>query len=156
MTDIKIRRATKDDVNDLSTLAMRSKAYWGYSKEYMDEFKHELTIKPEWIEKNPTFIAESRGTMVGFAGLTSTDKPDTGEVYFLFIAPECIGFGYGSDLWKRCLEESKKLGWTSLMIHSDPNAEEFYLKMGAVKIGEKPYPSIPGRVSPLLKFEMSQ
>lgn len=156
MNDIKIRRATPEDAADLTTLAMRSKAHWGYSKEYMDEFRHELTIKPEWLSQNPTFIAESRGVMVGFAGLTKTDKPDIGELYFMFIAPECIGFGYGSDLWKHCLEESKKLNWRSLMIHSDPNAEEFYLKMGAVKVCEKPYPSIPGRISPLLKYEMTQ
>ncbi len=152
--DLTIRKAYSTDAPFLTSLAMRSKAHWGYSPEYMNAFRPELTIQQDWILKHPTFVAESAGHLVGFAGLLQTDEKNTGELYFLFIAPECIGFGYGKNLWDRCLEESRKLEWSSLVIHSDPNAEAFYLKMGAVRIGEKAYPSIPGRMSPLLKFNL--
>jgi len=152
--ELLIRKAYSTDAPLLTSLAMRSKAHWGYSVEYMNAFRPELQIKSEWILSNPTFVAISHGHIVGFAGLLQTDDPHTGELYYLFITPECIGFGYGKNLWDRCLEECKNLKWTSLVIHSDPNAEAFYKKLGAVRIGEKPYPSIPGRMSPLLKYEI--
>jgi len=37
------------------------------------------------------------------------------------------------------------------MIDADPNAEGFYLKMGAERVGESPSGSIPGRMLPLLQ-----
>jgi hypothetical protein len=39
-----------------------------------------------------------------------------------------------------------------LLILSDPFAEAFYARLGAVRIGEGPSDAIPGRLLPLLEY----
>jgi len=39
--DIVIRNARQDEATELSGLAMRAKAYWGYSHEFMDACPHQ-------------------------------------------------------------------------------------------------------------------
>jgi len=43
-------------------------------------------------------------------------------------------------------------GFLALAIHSDPNAESFYLSHGATRTGDTPSGSIPGRILPLLRL----
>ena len=46
-------------------------------------------------------------------------------------------------------------GFHTLHIHSDPFAEGFYLRNGAIRIGETPSGSIPGRLLPLLRLDLA-
>ncbi len=41
-----------------------------------------------------------------------------------------------------------------LSIQSDPHAEGFYLRLGARRTGEAPSQSIPGRLLPMLEFDL--
>ena len=49
------------------------------------------------------------------------------------------GQGIGAALWEHAMERATALGATLLEIEADPNAEGFYLKMGATTIGEVAY-----------------
>ncbi|GFD80204.1 hypothetical protein KUL118_30660 [Tenacibaculum sp. KUL118] len=42
-----IVKAQIQDANLLTEIAISSKAYWGYSKEQMEEWKNDLTVSPK-------------------------------------------------------------------------------------------------------------
>ena len=63
-----------------------------------------------------------------------------------------IGSGVGAALMTHATAEAKRHGATTLRIESDPNAEAFYLRMGAKRVGEVPSGTEPGRLLPLLQL----
>jgi len=66
--------------------------------------------------------------------------------------------GVGRALLEHALQTACALGYRFMDFESDPNAEGFYRKMGAVRIGERPTP-ISGqseRVLPKMRFELKE
>jgi hypothetical protein len=61
------------------------------------------------------------------------------------------GTGAGRRLFEHASRTASELGFTQLSIEADPNAEGFYLAMGATRLGERRSPS--GRSLPLLVVE---
>jgi len=47
---IKIRDAVPNEAEHLSDIAMRSKAYWGYSDAFLEKCRDELSVQPFDIE----------------------------------------------------------------------------------------------------------
>ncbi|NIQ29145.1 MAG: GNAT family N-acetyltransferase, partial [Acidobacteria bacterium] len=52
------------------------------------------------------------------------------------------------------VNRARSLGYERLLVQSDPNAEGFYLRLGAERIGEVPSRVQPGRLLPLLLFPL--
>ena len=46
-----------------------------------------------------------------------------------------MGRGVGRSLFLHALERTRALGFRALEIESDPNAEGFYLRLGAHRVG---------------------
>ena len=64
----KIRKAKNNETKVLTELAMESKAYWGYSDEFMHNCREELSIRKNKII-NPLFhyqVAEEYNQILGF------------------------------------------------------------------------------------------
>lgn len=141
-----IRRATNEDSNTISELAYRSKAYWGYSKEFLDKCKDELTVTVPYMEMNPVYVLEKNNKILAFYSITLNEK----KLEALFIDPEHIGKGLGKLLWLDLLSKAKQLNIEEFTFDSDPNAEAFYVKMGAKRIGETPSTVFPDRRLPLM------
>ncbi|MCY9513041.1 GNAT family N-acetyltransferase [Paenibacillus apiarius] len=141
-----IRRATNEDSNTLSELAYRSKAYWGYSKEFLDKCKDDLTVTVPYMEMNPVYVLEKNNKIIAFYSITLNEK----KLEALFIDPEHIGKGLGKLLWLDLLSKAKQLNIEEFTFDSDPNAEAFYVKMGAKRIGETPSTVFPDRRLPLM------
>ena len=57
-----IRQATVQEASILSTLAFRSKQFWGYNSEFMEASRLDLTIGSEFIATNPVFLFEDAET----------------------------------------------------------------------------------------------
>jgi hypothetical protein len=53
------------------------------------------------------------------------------------------------------MDVAHSLGVRCVRIQADSFAEPFYLRQGAVRIGEAPSDAIPGRKLPLLCFELA-
>lgn len=145
-----ISKATIDEAGYLSELSFRSKAYWGYSEAFMEACREDLTILPEDILASIIFVLENEKVIKGFVGLEIED--DSCLLSNLFIDPNEIGKGYGRQLWQHMLEVAKGLNAHSILIHSDPYAEDFYLAMGARRIGEIESTVFEGRKLPLLEI----
>ncbi|MDU5144025.1 MAG: GNAT family N-acetyltransferase [Paenibacillus dendritiformis] len=145
-----IRKATPDEAGNLSGLAFRSKAYWGYSDDFMEACRDDLTISPERIASSLIYVVEEDCRMKGFVGL----EIENGECLLtdLFIEPDAIGKGYGRALLQYIIEKAKDLGIHAVTLHSDPHAENFYLRMGARRIGDIESTVFPGRKLPLLEI----
>jgi N-acetylglutamate synthase-like GNAT family acetyltransferase len=145
-----IRRARADEADDLTALALRSKAFWGYDAAFMAACVPALTLSSERIAAEPFFVLEAGGQVIGYAGLR-IDGADA-ELTNLFVDPWAIGRGYGGQLWQHAIKLARALGATRLRIESDPFAEAFYRAMGAERIGETPSDAIPDRMLPLLRY----
>jgi GNAT superfamily N-acetyltransferase len=133
-------------------MALRSKAHWGYESEFLEACRQELTLTPELIDAEQVYLIEDGGRPVGFYTLVKWAADI--ELGHFFVDPPSIGRGVGRALWDDALERAAELGYARLLIQSDPNAEGFYLKLGAERIGEVPSAVWPGRKLPLLVYPL--
>lgn len=152
---MEIRAAQPEEAGALSELALRSKAHWGYSEEFMTACRNELTYTPEQVAAGGFHVLEDGGEVRGFYALTKI-SPTALELEAMFVEPDCIGRGYGRALMEHALEQASHTEHIErLVIQSDPNAAQFYERAGARKIGERASGSIEGRLLPLYDIELA-
>jgi N-acetylglutamate synthase-like GNAT family acetyltransferase len=147
-----VRRALPGEAVNLSALALRSKAFWGYDAAFIEACRAPLTVAPEAIAKCPFYVLDEGGTITGFYGLTG--QPPRGEIEFLFVEPESVRSGRGRRLAQHFLALARSLGFQEMDVSADPYAEAFYVAMGAVRIAEVPSDAIPNRLIPRLRFSL--
>ncbi len=143
----------KNEAQNLSNLAARSKAHWPYETEYLALAKSVTHVFPEDIQNWPHIVASDGQTLYGFAAICEAQREKMLD--HLWVEPKYIGNGFGCSLFYRAIEEAKKLKWKSFTITSDPYAEPFYRKMGAVRIGERESKIKAGFFLPLLEFTIT-
>jgi GNAT superfamily N-acetyltransferase len=163
---LSLRPGTCHEAQQLTELALRSKGWWGYSESFLQTCRAELTLSPQTAEQ--TTVAQVDGHPAGFY-LLSPIPPGSplappfgagsqvtasshGSLDMLFVDPEFIGTGVGRVLAEDARRVAGAHGWTHLLIESDPQAVEFYRRLGAEQIGERLSASIPGRSLPLLEL----
>lgn len=149
---MQIRRARPNEASELSGLAFRSKAFWGYDEAFLDASRPDLTVGEDLLRSGQVFVAEKAGTIAGFASLTG--DPPRVEVAHLFVDPACIAGGVGRHLFEHVVAEARRRGAVELVVESDPNAEGFYRAMGAVRVGTVPSIVDPDRQLPLLRLTL--
>ena len=145
-----IRRARPSESEELSALAASAKALWGYSVQQLALWSGALRISPESIVSEPTFVAEEHARLVGVAQLDTSSCPWAVEC--LWIHPSAVRRGVGSLLVRHLMGYARANGQSELRVDSDPNAEAFYLRLGARRVGEvaAPIEGQPNRARPLL------
>jgi predicted N-acetyltransferase YhbS len=148
-----VRPARPDEAEALTALAMRSKAHWGYDAAFMELAASDLRIQPEAIEGAAAFVAENGATMVGFYILADVDGMPT--LRDLWVDPPAIGTGVGARLWTHMLVQAQRLGYSTVRVTSEPNAEGFYVKMGARRIGSVESSVEKGRMLPLMEVAVA-
>lgn len=146
---IAIRPARSEESQLLSELAFRSKAYWGYSPEFMAACRAELSVSEADIAspRRHYVLAESDGNILGYYALERLSAIEY-ELEALFVEPQHIGQGIGRQLIEHAKSYARGIGARSLLIQGDPNAERFYIAAGGCRIGERESGSIPGRCLP--------
>ncbi|MCC9306354.1 GNAT family N-acetyltransferase [Kitasatospora sp. RB6PN24] len=149
---IRVRPARPTEAAELTALVLRSKRHWGYDEAFMAAVRAELTVTPGQLVPGRALVADRDGVLLGFGRLAGT-APE-GELEMLFVEPTVIGQGVGKRLYHQLLELARSAGFTSLTIDADPNAADFYTAQGAVRTGETPSGSIPGRMLPLLTVRL--
>ena len=121
-----LRPAVATDAPALSELAMDSKASWGYSADFMEACREELTITDRRIDDEMMTVAESEdGVVVGFVSVTidgaSADLAD------LFVAPQAQSAGVGRALWESACRDAIDAGCRLMTVEADPNAVDWYV-----------------------------
>lgn len=150
---IVIQRAKPEQAGELTALTIASKRHWNYPETWIQIWLPSLTITPDYIRENETWVAMKCQTCVAYYSLKHEGK----DLWLdnLWVLPEFIGKGMGRDLFQHALEKSRALGATTLRIESDPNAQSFYEKMGARKVVER-QTEVDGqpRALPVMEIEL--
>lgn len=132
----------------LRDILITSKGYWGYSQEQLEEWRSNLKFGEEYIARNTVKLIFKDKEVIGFFTIV---KGDNEELDHLWLLPKFIGKGYGNLVFEQILFECNALGVSSFYIISDPDAEGFYIKKGASKIGEV-YSEPQNRMLPKLRI----
>lgn len=129
---------------------IKSKGYWGYSQKQLEEWRSNLRFEEEYITRNTVKLILKDNEVIGFFAIV---KGDSDELDHLWLLPNAIGKGYGNLVFEQIISECNTLELSTFYIISDPDAEGFYLKKGAIKVGEE-YSEAQKRMLPKLKFSM--
>jgi GNAT superfamily N-acetyltransferase len=148
-----LRPVRTDELAELSELCLRSKAVWGYDQAFMDACRAELTLSAADIRESELQVAERDGKVLGVAQV-SVEGADA-DLEKLFVEPELLRSGAGRALFDWAVEAARSRGATTLTIEADPDAAPFYRRMGARDDGAAPSGSIPGRMLPRLRFDLT-
>jgi GNAT superfamily N-acetyltransferase len=152
---VKIRRAQESDAAELTRIAHESKRHWGYPERWIELWRADLTISPDFIAAHEVYLAEDGGEALGCYALVAGTPSWTLEHFW--IRPAAMGKGLGRRLFEHARAVAAGAGASVLEIDADPNAEPFYLRMGALRVGEV-HSEIEGqpRARPLLHLPLQK
>jgi len=146
---IRIRRARAADAAALTRIAHAAKRHWGYSASLLRRWRADLSVSPETIAAAPVYCAARGAALLGFYALSG--RRDRRALEHMWVRPAAMGRGVGRRLFRHLNRLLRRERVARLRIASDPHAEGFYRRMGAVRIGS--VASTPrGRRLPLLVF----
>jgi GNAT superfamily N-acetyltransferase len=149
---IELRRAIPIDSIVITNITIAAKRHWNYPEKWIQHWLSALTISPDYIEENEVWMAVVDDTPAAYYSF----KQEDGDLWLdnLFVLPEYMGQGIGRKLFQHALEGSRIRGASILKIEADPNAQSFYEKMGARKVGEQHHPEMDGqpRILPVMEI----
>jgi GNAT superfamily N-acetyltransferase len=151
--DSVIRLARPGEAGALSALALRSKAHWGYDADFLAACRDDLTLSAKDVATSAVYVCDGLSAPLGFYRLVLQDD-GVAELDALFVEPAAMGQGVGKRLWQHAVSTADRLGCLEIVLQSDPQAEGFYLAMGAQRAGESESTAMPGRMLPLMRFRL--
>ncbi|MFF2861168.1 GNAT family N-acetyltransferase [Streptomyces rubiginosohelvolus] len=98
----------------LTELALRSKAHWKYSPEFLASCREELTLRDTELAGRRAAVAERDGSVVGFTTLEG--EPPRGVLGMMFVDPCAIGQGIGRLMFDHTVEAARVLGFKQLSL----------------------------------------
>jgi GNAT superfamily N-acetyltransferase len=146
-----IRPARIEDLQQITRLALRSKAAWGYSAEFMEACRQELTIREEQLAE--VFVLVQDHAPIGFYSLRRLTAERV-ELGHLFVEPRAMRRGFGTTLLRDAVARGRDFGHRILVIQGDPYAAPFYRAVGARQVGARESDSVPGRMLPLFELNL--
>jgi GNAT superfamily N-acetyltransferase len=149
-----LRRARPDEAARITAMVMRSKSSWGYSESFMELVAPDMTITPADIVADQVEVLDVDGAIVGMLRLQRHD--DHAWLQDLFVDPSVMGRGLGRRLFQHAASCAREWGYRELRFESDPNAESFYLRLGAERIGAAPSSLVPGRELPQMRYQLER
>jgi GNAT superfamily N-acetyltransferase len=132
--ELLILPAQPGQADALTEIAIAAKRHWNYPERWIQIWSPVLTISAGYISANETWVAVVEGKLAAWYSL----KSDAGDLWLdnLWVSPGYMGKGIGGELFSHALERSRMRGANILKIEADPNAESFYTRMGARRVGE--------------------
>jgi GNAT superfamily N-acetyltransferase len=148
---LRLRSALPDDAPRLTEIAFAAKRYWGYPERWIALWREQLIITQDYVRNHQVVLAEVDSGAAGFYALTISDSK--ADLDYLWVDPPHIGQGIGRALVEHACRTASSLGAARMELIADPNAEGFYRRMGADKIGESVY-ELEGQVRRLPLMEI--
>ena len=147
---MKVARARSENAEALTSIATAAKRHWGYPEGWICRWKDVLTVTADYIQFNPTFVALVDGKIVGFYALRF--QAAEAQLDHLWVLPATMRRGIGRTLFEHAERTAREAGAVNLKVESDPHAEGFYRRMGAVVYGQQAAPTDgQARFLPLLQ-----
>lgn len=148
-----IVRARSEHARELTVIAHAAKRHWSYPERWIELWHDMLTVTPEYVQQELVFaamavtpaVAEPQPIqtdaqhprvpgILGFYALGQRNCYCTLE--HLWVHPAWIGQGVGRALFQDAVLRAATLKAKAVIIESDPNAEGFYRRMGARRVGQ--------------------
>lgn len=145
-----IQKAIPEDNIRLTEITKKSKAYWGYCEEQISIWSNNLTVTIDYIEKNDVFNLIEENKIIGYYSYIKQENKQV-KLDNLFLLPEYIGKGFGTYLMNDFLQRMRDEKYQKITLDSEPNAEQFYQKLGFKKVGEFET-SIKNRFMPIMEM----
>lgn len=140
-----------DQAAELTEIAHAAKRHWGYPEHYIEAWRVSLTIPPDMIATHAVWCLRSADAVAGFFVLIRVGA--SMELEHMWVRPEFIGAGIGRRLMEHALALAREAGVQRIDITSDPNAEGFYSRLGARRVG-RVFAPVVGIVRHLPRMEM--
>ncbi len=142
------RKATITELDKLNQFLRDSKGVWGYSDSFLDDFIKKFGLTENHLQTNEVMMFEENSQLKAIFSFSY--KSDEAKLDDFFVAPALIRQGLGKLMWQAVLEYACAKNWPSFILISDPNAQGFYEKMGAVKIAD--HETFSGRFVPVMRY----
>ena len=135
----------EDDLLEISSVYERS---WKYAyrgiipDSYLDSIPEGRWANRITREGMNNLVMTENGVIIGTAGFCRSRWEKFGgfgEIVSIYLLPEYIGRGYGSLLFRRCIEELRSLGFKDLLLwvlEDNARARRFYEREGFRPAGE--------------------
>ncbi len=121
---VTVQRATPKQAARLTQIAHTAKSYWGYPSHWIELWRNQLTITPDFVQNNEVYAAiDADGVVLGFYALGGAGETRTLE--HLWVQPSSFGAGVGRLLFEHAMARARELGAHAVEIESDPHAEGF-------------------------------
>ncbi len=130
----RICRAQAADAERLTELAHAAKRHWGYPAKWIRLWRDDLSVSTSFIRRHPVFCAVRERRVIGFYALSR--RSARFELEHMWVHPDHMGAGVGRRLFRHALRTARAEQGKILRIASDPNAEGFYRRLGARRVGE--------------------
>lgn len=149
---MEIIKAEITDHEILTEITKKSKAYWGFSEDILNEWKPLLTVTKDYIQKNNVFKRVDSEKVIGYYSYFSADE-NTIKLDNLFIRPEFIGRGFGKILMNDFLKNIMRSGIKKVILDAEPNVEKFYKSFGFETVGQLES-SMKDRYLPIMELQI--
>jgi GNAT superfamily N-acetyltransferase len=126
---VRIRRALPGEGERLREIATVAKGHWGYDPVMVAEWTATLDLTPARLREAEVHVAEVDGRAVAWAEILPP-QDGVGVLEHLWVEPEWIGRGLGSQLFRLAARRARELGAATMEWEAEPNALGFYGKMG--------------------------
>lgn len=134
IVDIQIRRARVDEADALTKVAHAAKRHWQYPENWIELWKEDLTITNDFIANNEVYVALIDDEIAGCCALVVNGS--VAELEHMWVKPDYMGSGVGRSLFLKIRERAAEFNLPIVELTADPNAEAFYKRMGATRVGE--------------------
>lgn len=150
---MELRDAKPEDLPGASDLCLRSKAYWGYDTVFLKACRDELTLTLDDLARDEIVLADENGRLTGVAQVSF--GRDGCFLEKLFVDPRNMSQGIGRMLFEWCVSAARRVGATEMIVEADPQAADFYTRMGCERAGFASSGSVSGRSLPRLKIKIN-
>jgi GNAT superfamily N-acetyltransferase len=152
-----VRDAKPEEQRELTRLCVRATLHTGYDDAFVDRIMPGLTVMLPLITAGAVQVAEQpSGAAVGVVTVTTSGLPGVALLHGLYVNPPFWKRGIGRVLFEAAVTRARGLKTGGLMIYAEPSAENFYRRLGAIRIGEGPFYYSPDVVLPHLFYVLPQ
>jgi len=134
----------------LNQLMRHSLSVWKYSEIELEKLMEHLKVAPELIDQSICYTARLSNAIKGFILFSEQEN----FLKKLYVDPSCINTGVGTLLWQRLIQDLREKNFKHINFLSDPNAQGFYEKKGAFKIGRRASKVFDGVYIPIMRYTL--
>ncbi len=165
---VRIREAAPADADALAGIHVRA---WqaAYRGQLTDEYLDGLSVEDraeQWraslVARRDTWrtwVAEESGRAIGWATTGPSEDADadplTGEVYAIYLEPECVGTGLGRVLFAHAVDDLRDRGFrtaTLWVLETNERARRFYEVAGWASDGTATSERVDCEMRPTVRY----